>query len=116
MSLLGVLDALLVEVHGFLQEPALLAVCRVAQRRAALKAHLDWVLHEHRLWRRSLVMAMERALCHLAPGPGGRMPISAQLELRRALFGPQEVPFPGEHASEDEMIAYVLSRGEPVYQ
>ena len=109
---LVVLDVLLLEVAEYLRELPVLAACRLTRVEAAQKAHLRWLLREQRAHQRMLVQAMESALCHLAPGPGGRMPISAQLELRQALFGPQEVPFPGVHATDDEMFAYVLSRGQ----
>ena len=49
MSLCAVLDVLLVEVHGFLQEPPLLAVCRLAHRKAAFEAHLRWLVGYWRL-------------------------------------------------------------------
>ena len=106
------LDVLLLEIEEYLRELPVLAVCRLARVGAARESHLRWVVRQQRAQERVLVRAMETALCHLAPVPGGRMPISAQLELRRALYGPQDVPFPGAHATEDEMFAYVLSQGE----
>ena len=51
MSLLcDVLDVLLVEVQGFLQELPLLAVCRLAHRRAARDEHLRWLVGYWRLY------------------------------------------------------------------
>ena len=49
MSLCAVLDVLLVEVHGFLQEPSLLAVCRLAHRKAAFEVYLRWLVGYWRL-------------------------------------------------------------------
>ena len=42
MTLRVVLDALLVEVQGYLAEPSLLAVCPLTHRQAAFDAHLRW--------------------------------------------------------------------------
>ena len=107
-----VLDVVLLEVAEYLREVPVLAVCRLTRVGSARCSHLRWQLCEQRSRERTLVRAMECALCHLAPSRSGRMPISAQLELRQALFGPQDVPFPGEYATDDEMFAYVLSRGQ----
>ena len=107
-----VFDVLLLEIEEYLRELPVLAACRLARVGSARESHLRWLLREQRSRERLLVQAMEAALCHLAPGPGGRMPISAQLELRQALFGPQEVPLPGAHSTADEVLAYVLSQGQ----
>ena len=107
-----VLEVLVLDLQEYLRELPVLAVCRLGRVGSAREAHLRWVLREQRAQQRLLAQAMESALCHLAPVPGGRMPISAQLELRQALYGPQDVPFPGVHATDDEMFAYVLSRGQ----
>ena len=49
MSLRAVLDVLLVEVQGYLQESPLLAVCRLAHRKAAFEVHLRWLVGYWRL-------------------------------------------------------------------
>ena len=54
MSLRAVLDVLLVEVQGFLQEPSLLSVCRLDQRRVARDEYLRWLV---KCWRQSAVHA-----------------------------------------------------------
>ena len=107
-----VFDVLLLEIEEYLRELPVLAACRLARVGSARCSHLRWLLREQRAHRRMLVQAMESALVHLSPGPGGRMPLSAQLELRQALYGPQEVPPPGARATQDEILAYVLSRGQ----
>ena len=107
-----VLEVLVLDLQEYLRELPVLAVCRLGRVGSAREAHLRWLLREQRSHQRMLVQAMESALCHLAPSRSGRMPISAQFELRQALYGPQDVPFPGLRATDDEMLAHVLSRGQ----
>ena len=98
------------EIQGYLRELPLLAVCRLPRVAAARESHFRWVVGCQHDRHRSLVREMEYALRSLEPGPYGRMPITAQFYLRRALYGPQDVPFPGDYATDDEMLAFVLSR------
>ena len=106
-----VLDLLPEELCVHLQEPApLLCVCRLppAARVARLRRAVAWQRERHL----SLVRAVERGMRLLDAGSGGRFPISALGVLRRALRGPDAppLPFPGDFASEDEMLAFALSR------
>ena len=83
--------------------------CPPAARASRLRRVVSWQRERHL----SLVRAVERAMSLLeATTSDGRYPISALGVLRRALRGPDWPPlsFPGDFASEDEMLAFALSR------
>ena len=106
--LLDVLSLMPEELCGyFLEEPAaLLSVCRLPP--AALASRLRRVVAWQRDRHLSLVRSVEQGMGLLASG----FSISALGMLQRALRGPDSPPlsFPGDFASEDEMLAFVLSR------